>query len=61
LYLNKYFNGPENKYKPNLKNKIVIVTGGNTGIGYFTAIEIAKLGAKIIIGKIIIDYIDSYI
>jgi NAD(P)-dependent dehydrogenase (short-subunit alcohol dehydrogenase family) len=31
-----------------MKNKIVIITGANSGIGYFTALEIAKLGAKVV-------------
>ncbi len=31
-----------------MKNKIVIITGANSGIGYVTALEIAKLGAKVI-------------
>ncbi len=31
-----------------MKNKTVIITGANSGIGYITALEIAKLGAKVI-------------
>lgn len=32
-----------------MKNKIILITGGNTGIGLQTAIGLAKLGAQIII------------
>ena len=32
-----YFNGGKNKYFPDMKNKIVIITGANTGIGKSTA------------------------
>lgn len=32
-----------------MKNKIVVVTGANSGIGRVTATEIAKLGAKVVI------------
>ena len=45
-----FFNGPMNKHHPNLNNKIAIVTGGNSGIGFITAREFAKLGATVIIG-----------
>ena len=49
IILKKYFNGSNNKYFPNLKNKIIIVTGSNTGIGYETALEFAKLSPKVLI------------
>jgi NAD(P)-dependent dehydrogenase (short-subunit alcohol dehydrogenase family) len=32
---------------PDLKDKIVIVTGGNTGIGYITCLELARKGATV--------------
>ncbi len=32
-----------------IKNKIVVITGGNSGIGRITATEIAKMGAQIIL------------
>lgn len=32
-----------------MKNKVVVVTGGNSGIGRVTATEIAKMGAQVII------------
>ncbi|WP_431217007.1 SDR family NAD(P)-dependent oxidoreductase [Puia sp. P3] len=33
----------------NLSNKVAVVTGGNSGIGYATAKELIGLGAKVII------------
>jgi len=33
----------------NLSGKVVIVTGANTGIGYITALELAKLGAHVFV------------
>jgi NAD(P)-dependent dehydrogenase (short-subunit alcohol dehydrogenase family) len=41
---------PEHLLKTDLKNKTYIVTGGNSGIGYVTAKELAKRGATVIIG-----------
>ncbi|OMJ93351.1 hypothetical protein SteCoe_3706 [Stentor coeruleus] len=35
--------------KPNFKNKVVLVTGGSSGIGESLALEFVKLGAKVII------------
>lgn len=32
-----------------MKNKVVVITGGNSGIGRVTATEIAKMGAKVIL------------
>lgn len=32
-----------------MKNKIVIITGANSGIGYVTVLEIAKLGATVVL------------
>jgi len=32
----------------NLKDRIALVTGASRGIGYFTALELAKAGAHVI-------------
>jgi NAD(P)-dependent dehydrogenase (short-subunit alcohol dehydrogenase family) len=39
----------EAKDMPSQKGKIVIVTGANAGIGYPTALELARHGANVII------------
>lgn len=41
--------GTSNKYYPLIQNKIVIITGANTGIGLLSAQELAKLQAKVVI------------
>src|SRR5512138_3124896 len=33
----------------NLKGKNVVITGGNSGIGYYTAFELGRAGAHVII------------
>ena len=33
----------------NLENKVAIVTGGNQGIGYATAVSLAAAGANVVI------------
>ena len=47
--LRYYCKGGVNTYKPDLEGKIVIVTGGNAGIGKETARELNRLKAKVII------------
>jgi 3-oxoacyl-ACP reductase-like protein len=40
----------ESESEKRLKNRVVVITGASSGIGLQTAIELAKHGAKIIIG-----------
>lgn len=48
--LNKYFNGGQNKNFPSLQGKTIVITGGNTGLGFICAKEMVKLGpSKIVI------------
>jgi NADPH:quinone reductase-like Zn-dependent oxidoreductase len=47
--LKYYFNGGSNKHWPSLEGKTIIITGGNTGIGYIAAIEMCKLKPEKII------------
>lgn len=37
-----------NNMMPNLKDRIAVVTGASRGIGYFTALELAKAGAHVV-------------
>merc|ERR1712223_1586670 len=45
-----WFSGGVCKSKRRLDGKVVVITGGNTGIGYETALDLAKRGATIIMG-----------
>lgn len=47
--LKRYFNGGKNVHYPDLSGKIVVITGANTGLGYISAREMAKLKAQKVI------------
>jgi NAD(P)-dependent dehydrogenase (short-subunit alcohol dehydrogenase family) len=47
--LKKFFNGGRNSFKPDLTDKIVVITGANTGLGFIAAKEMAQLNAKVIV------------
>ena len=51
LYAGKrYFQGPKCNSKSSLEGKTVVITGGNTGIGKETAVDLARREARVIIG-----------
>ena len=45
-----FFSGGVCKSKNRVDDKVVIVTGANTGVGFETALELAKRGARVIMG-----------
>lgn len=49
ILIKKYFNGGVCHIKSDLTSKIILITGANRGIGFFTAKELAKMGGTIIL------------
>jgi len=47
--LKYYFNGGKNEHWPDLKGKTIIITGANVGLGFISALEMAKLKPERII------------
>lgn len=47
--LKVYLNGRYNKHKPDLSGAVVVLNGGTAGLGRETGLELAVLGAKVII------------
>ena len=50
LWYSGWFAGTMCTSNKRLDGKMVVITGGNTGIGYETALDLAKRGATIIMG-----------
>jgi len=48
-FIKKYVNGRANKYKTDLTNQVIIVTGANSGLGFESVKYMAKLNPKKII------------
>ncbi|KAK7743143.1 hypothetical protein SLS53_004228 [Cytospora paraplurivora] len=62
----RYFNGALNLTQRNMHGRVVMVTGGTSGIGAQAALELAKLGAQIILlthlppsDTFLVEYIDD--
>ena len=50
LRLRDWFSGGKCTSAASLKGKVAVVTGGNTGIGKETVLELVRRGARVIIG-----------
>ena len=50
IILSNWGNGPKTKLTHSMKDKIVVITGGSRGIGFETAKDLLRQGAKVIIG-----------
>lgn len=62
----RYFNGATNFTERNMHGRVVIMTGGTSGIGAQTALELAKRGAQLVLltrmsasDPFLVEYIDD--
>jgi len=50
LQVIRLFTGPTRKVEEDVNGKVVVITGANGGLGKFSATELVRRGAKIVMG-----------